>query len=94
MLYYGQEHGMTEYRGQMRWHDGDADLTDYHRRLSAARREHDALRDGELDPVDYEVLDGHGSDGTGAGGDDGGGGNDRGERGERVPTGQFHLGGN
>ncbi|QZP39645.1 alpha-amylase family glycosyl hydrolase [Halobaculum magnesiiphilum] len=81
MVYYGQERGMTDYRGEMAWHDGDTELTDYHRRLSAARREHDALREGIVTRLDYEVRAGDGSGGPGSGGglgivggDDAGGG--------------------
>ncbi|WP_435064282.1 alpha-amylase family glycosyl hydrolase [Halobaculum sp. EA56] len=68
MVYYGQERGMTAYRGEMRWHDGDADLTDYHRRLSAARREHDALRDGAVERLDYDVVGDDAAAGPGSGG--------------------------
>ncbi|MFC7068546.1 alpha-amylase family glycosyl hydrolase [Halobaculum lipolyticum] len=56
MVYYGQERGMTDYRGEMAWYDGDTALTDYHRRLSAARDEHAALREGAVESLDYEVL--------------------------------------
>lgn len=55
MIYYGQERGMTEYRGPMRWHDGDNDLTEFHRRLSFARRETPALTEGDLAALDYEA---------------------------------------
>ncbi|GAA0204375.1 alpha-amylase family glycosyl hydrolase [Halobaculum roseum] len=68
MVYYGQERGMTDYRGEMTWHDGDTELTDYHRRLAAARREHDALRQGTAARLDYEVRAGDGSGGPGSGG--------------------------
>ncbi|MFC6784569.1 alpha-amylase family glycosyl hydrolase [Halobaculum halobium] len=68
MLYYGQERGMTDYRGEMSWHDGDTELTDYHRRLAAARREHDALRDGDVIRLHYEVRGESGRTGTGSGG--------------------------
>ncbi|QLC35208.1 DUF3459 domain-containing protein (plasmid) [Halarchaeum sp. CBA1220] len=44
MIYYGQERGVADYRGPMRWYDGDADLTAFHRRLVALRDERDALR--------------------------------------------------
>lgn len=55
MVYYGQERGMTEYRGPMRWHDGDTDLTEFHRRLSFTRQETPALESGDLDTVAYEA---------------------------------------
>jgi len=68
MVYYGQERGMTDYRGEMAWHDGDTELTDYHRRLAAARRAHDALRTGSVARIGYEVRDGDAGAGTGGGG--------------------------
>ncbi|SHG91166.1 alpha-amylase family glycosyl hydrolase [Halobaculum gomorrense] len=68
MVYYGQERGMTAYRGEMAWHDGDTELTDYHRRLAAARREHDALREGTVARLDYEVTTAEGAVGPGSGG--------------------------
>ncbi|QZX99269.1 alpha-amylase family glycosyl hydrolase [Halobaculum rubrum] len=81
MVYYGQERGMTDYRGEMRWHDGDSELTDYHRRLAAARREHDALRTGSVTRIGYAVHGGADGAGIGSGGglgivggSDGGGG--------------------
>ncbi|WP_158057176.1 alpha-amylase family glycosyl hydrolase [Halorussus halophilus] len=55
MIYYGQERGMKEYRGTMRWHDGDADLTEFHRRLVHARNEHPALRAEGVEPVAYDA---------------------------------------
>lgn len=54
MIYYGQERGMTEYRGPMRWHDGDNDLTEFHRRLSFTRRETPALKEGDLSAIEYD----------------------------------------
>jgi glycosidase len=68
MVYYGQERGMTAYRGEMAWYDGDTDLTDYHRRLAAARREHDALREGTVAHLDYQVRSDDDADGPGSGG--------------------------
>jgi len=37
MIYAGQERGNETYRGPVRWHDGDNDLTDFHRDLAALR---------------------------------------------------------
>ncbi|WP_458210581.1 alpha-amylase family glycosyl hydrolase [Haladaptatus sp. NG-SE-30] len=54
MIYYGQERGVMESRGTMRWHDGDADLTDFHRLLVRARREHPALQSNHVERVDYD----------------------------------------
>lgn len=54
MIYYGQERGMTEYRGSMRWHDGDTALTEFHRRLSFTRRETPALKEGDLAELAFE----------------------------------------
>ncbi|MXR40679.1 alpha-amylase [Halobaculum sp. WSA2] len=68
MVYYGQERGMTDYRGEMSWHDGDTELTDYHRRLAAARREHDALRAGTVARIGYEVRGDDVGAGNGTGG--------------------------
>ncbi|WP_435101047.1 alpha-amylase family glycosyl hydrolase [Halarchaeum sp. P4] len=62
MIYYGQERGMTDYRGKMAWHDGDRELTAYHRRLTAARREYDVLADGSVSPVAVEAVDGPDAD--------------------------------
>jgi glycosidase len=52
MIYYGQERGVTEQRGEMKWYDGDADLTEFHRRLSKLRNERAVLRSGEVERVD------------------------------------------
>ena len=68
MVYYGQERGMTDYRGEMRWHDGDTELTDYHRRLAAARSQHDALSTGSVTGLDYKVHRGADDVGPGSGG--------------------------
>ncbi len=54
MIYYGQERGMTEYRGTMCWDDGDDGLTVFHRSLSAAREEHPVLREGTVERVEWE----------------------------------------
>ncbi|MFC7198945.1 alpha-amylase family glycosyl hydrolase [Halospeciosus flavus] len=58
MIYYGQERGMTEYRGKMQWHDGDSDLTAYHRQLTAARNDHSVLKHGSVERISYSVEDG------------------------------------
>ena len=46
MIYAGQERGNETYRGPIRWHDGDNDLTAFHRRLAALREREPLLRDG------------------------------------------------
>lgn len=56
MIYYGQERGVTEQRGTMKWHDGDGDLTDFHRRLVAVRDDEPALRSERVEPVSVEVT--------------------------------------
>ena len=56
MIYYGQERGMTEKRGPMKWHDGDADLTAFHRSLARLRREQSVLKTGTVDPLDVDVA--------------------------------------
>ncbi|WP_284006981.1 alpha-amylase family glycosyl hydrolase [Haloarcula pelagica] len=58
MIYYGQERGVEDQRGTMRWHDGDSDLTDFHRRLVALRQDHPALRAPGVDPVEVTVDEG------------------------------------
>ena len=58
MIYYGQERGVEEMRGTMRWHDGDNELTDFHRRLVALRQAHPALRAPGVDPVELTVRRG------------------------------------
>ena len=55
MIYYGQERGVEEDRGEMRWYDGDADLTDFHRRLVRARNEHPPLRAEGVEAVEYDA---------------------------------------
>ncbi|NKE37747.1 alpha-amylase [Natronococcus sp. JC468] len=56
MIYYGQERGVPEQRGPMRWHDGDADLTAFHRALTSLRAETLTLREGSVEAVDYDVA--------------------------------------
>ena len=56
MVYYGQERGMTEKRGPMKWHDGDADLTEFHRALAWLRREYPVLKEGSVDPLTVDVA--------------------------------------
>ncbi|NUE01885.1 DUF3459 domain-containing protein [Halorubraceae archaeon YAN] len=58
MIYYGQERGMTAYRGPMKWHDGDAELTQFHRRLTTLRSDHPALASGELTQISPTVHSG------------------------------------
>ncbi|ELZ91976.1 alpha amylase / alpha-glucosidase [Haloferax mucosum ATCC BAA-1512] len=58
MIYYGQERGVEDQRGTMRWHDGDDDLTDFHRRLVALRDDHPALRSNDVSKVSVEVESG------------------------------------
>ncbi|WP_049972116.1 alpha-amylase family glycosyl hydrolase [Haladaptatus cibarius] len=54
MIYYGQERGMTEYRGTMQWGHGDDELTKFHRALSELRDEYPVLRDGTVKQVEFE----------------------------------------
>ncbi|SIR80554.1 Glycosidase [Haladaptatus litoreus] len=54
MIYYGQERGMTEYRGTMQWEHGDDELTAFHRALSELRDEYPVLRDGAVEQVEFE----------------------------------------
>jgi cyclomaltodextrinase len=49
MIYAGQERGNETYRGPIRWHDGDNDLTEFHRRLAALREAEPVLRTGAVD---------------------------------------------
>ncbi|PAU83911.1 alpha amylase [Halorubrum salipaludis] len=62
MVYAGQERGNETYRGPIRWHDGDNDLTDFHRDLAALREREPLLRDGAVDfaglAADVSVVDG------------------------------------
>ena len=56
LLYYGQERGMTADRGPMRWHDGDNELTEFHRSLSRLRDEYSVLTDGKVESVSVGVV--------------------------------------
>jgi glycosidase len=62
MVYAGQERGNETYRGPIRWHDGDNDLTDFHRDLAALREREPILQDGAVDfqgrAADVSVVDG------------------------------------
>ncbi|TKX63394.1 alpha-amylase family glycosyl hydrolase [Halorubrum sp. GN12_10-3_MGM] len=62
MIYAGQERGNETYRGPIRWHDGDNDLTDFHRRLVALRGAEPLLRDGDVTfegrAADVRVVEG------------------------------------
>ena len=57
MIYYGQERGMVDKRGPMKWHDGDAALTEFHRSLSTLRREHPALKKGGVERLSVDVAE-------------------------------------
>ncbi|MFC7082486.1 alpha-amylase family glycosyl hydrolase [Halorussus caseinilyticus] len=57
MVYYGQERGVEEQRGVMQWHDGDADLSAFHRRLSRLRSERPVLRTGRVERIDRDGDD-------------------------------------
>jgi glycosidase len=57
MIYYGQERGVTEQRGEMKWYDGDDDLTAFHRRLSKLRSRRSVLRSGAVERVEWECVD-------------------------------------
>ncbi|TKX57361.1 alpha amylase [Halorubrum sp. SS7] len=62
MIYAGQERGNETYRGPIRWHDGDNDLTDFHRELAALRDAEPLLRRGGVSfdgrAADARVVDG------------------------------------
>lgn len=58
MIYYGQERGVADSRGTMRWHDGDSDLTEFHRRLVSLREEEPALRSDAVEPVAVDLRSG------------------------------------
>ena len=62
MIYAGQERGNETYRGPIRWHDGDNDLTEFHRRLVALRGAEPLLRDGDVTfegrAADVRVVEG------------------------------------
>jgi len=57
MIYYGQERGMVDKRGPMRWHDGDADLTEFHRSLSTLRREYPVVKNGGVERLSVDVAE-------------------------------------
>ncbi|MFB6292981.1 MAG: alpha-amylase family glycosyl hydrolase [Halonotius sp.] len=57
LLYYGQERGMTSQRGPMKWHDGDTELTEFHRSLSQLREEYPVLKTGAVEPLSVGVVD-------------------------------------
>ncbi|MFC7324800.1 alpha-amylase family glycosyl hydrolase [Halorubrum rutilum] len=96
MVYAGQERGNETYRGPVRWHDGDNDLTDFHRDLAALREREPLLREGAVafDAADVRVVDGDpervtawvraaATDGEGSSEDEPGG---EGERGDDAPA--------
>jgi pullulanase/glycogen debranching enzyme len=58
MIYAGQERGNEGYREPLRWHDGDNDLTAFHRRLAALRGREPLLREGVVafDAPDADVT--------------------------------------
>jgi len=56
MVYYGQESGVTDRRGEMNWSTGDAPLRRFYRRLIATRDENPVLVD--RDDRDVEAIDG------------------------------------
>ena len=62
LVYAGQERGNETYRGPIRWHDGDNDLTDFHRALAALRERESLLRDGAVNfegrAADVSVVEG------------------------------------
>ncbi|MFW6000193.1 MAG: alpha-amylase family glycosyl hydrolase, partial [Halorubrum sp.] len=62
MIYAGQERGNETYRGPIRWHDGDNDLTEFHRELAALREAEPLLRTGGVDfggrAADARVIEG------------------------------------
>jgi glycosidase len=55
LIYYGQERGVPERRGPMRWFDGDAELTAFHRRLVDLRDAVPALRAPGVERVACDV---------------------------------------
>ena len=58
MIYYGQESGLREYRGDMNWATGDEQLRVYHRQLVDARAEHPSLRSERVEAVECTVETG------------------------------------
>jgi glycosidase len=81
MIYAGQERGVPGQRGRMRWHDGDDELTAFHRACTRLRREFPELGtadDEAVEPVSLSPAPDHlvafrrevGSDDAGEGADD------------------------
>ena len=96
MIYAGQERANETYRGPIRWHDGDNDLTEFHRRLAALREAEPVLRDGDVRfdgrAADVRVVDGDADRVTAyertppeAGAIGGGGAEEEGDRADRDP---------
>ena len=56
LIYYGQERGMTADRGPMKWHDGDSELTEFHRSLSELREAYPVLKHGSVKPLSVGVV--------------------------------------
>ena len=56
MIYAGQERGVPGQRGRMRWHDGDDDLTRFHRACARLRRTFPDLGTGGDDSVEPVAL--------------------------------------
>ncbi|MFC5365484.1 alpha-amylase family glycosyl hydrolase [Salinirubrum litoreum] len=56
MLYAGQERGVPGQRGRMRWHDGDDDLTAFHRACARLRREFPELGTADDESVEQVAL--------------------------------------
>jgi glycosidase len=56
MIYAGQERGVPGKRGRMRWHDGDDDLTRFHRACARLRRTFPDLGTGGDDSVERVRL--------------------------------------
>jgi glycosidase len=62
MVYAGQERGVPGQRGRMRWHDGDDDLTAFHRGCARLRREYPELGTGgrtDVEPVALSPAPAH-----------------------------------
>jgi glycosidase len=62
MIYAGQERGVPGQRGRMRWHDGDDDLTAFHRACARLRREFPELGtadDESVEPVSLSPAPDH-----------------------------------
>jgi glycosidase len=56
MVYAGQERGVPGKRGRMRWHDGDDDLTAFHRACARLRRAFPGLGTGDAAAVERVRL--------------------------------------